>query len=326
MAGRKFGKREGVKEVPKGPPRAVGYVRVSSKRQAKEGASLEAQRDWITAYAQGKGWELVKMYRDEGESAWDPEATRDGYDKMMASIESWDILIAYKLDRLWRQADMAIGTHKRMKDAGKQLVLLSDSIDTTTAGGQLMFGVMSLMADFFSAQLSERVLASKAHAFETRDTWQTRPPLGYDIGNKRLIVNEGEAKIVRRLFCLADEGKTLSQIIAAIEDVKGKNGKGFHPASLWHVLRNPVYAGYSYLDRTQILKRNGHDAIIEDATWNRVQVRLLLRSKGGTNQPVLVGEPRIEAIKSSGRKQRGASMYIAKNPRPLAELLALVAS
>lgn len=80
----------------------IGYVRVSTENQAREGVSLDAQRERIEAYCFAKGWQLVSVEADRGISAKD--LNRPGLQRCVNAIEAHDVeaLVIYKLDRLTR--------------------------------------------------------------------------------------------------------------------------------------------------------------------------------------------------------------------------------
>ena len=82
--------------------RAVGYVRVSTEDQATHGVSLDAQEEKIRAYCVAKDWELVRLIRDEGQSA--KNLNRPGMQELLCGCRAraWDVVVVLKLDRLTR--------------------------------------------------------------------------------------------------------------------------------------------------------------------------------------------------------------------------------
>src|SRR5262249_16058650 len=121
---------------------AVGYVRVSTSEQAREGISLEAQRARILAQATAQGLTLGAIHADErisGRRASNRPALEAALKEVCANRGT---LIVYSLSRLARSTKDAILIAERLGKAGAQLVLLSESIDTRTAAGKMFYGVL----------------------------------------------------------------------------------------------------------------------------------------------------------------------------------------
>jgi DNA invertase Pin-like site-specific DNA recombinase len=137
------------------PGKAVGYVRVSTTEQASEGHSLGAQRRRIEAYCQARGWDLVKVYADEGMSA---AKDRPAFDRMVADVLADGVshIVSLKLDRLGRRAKDLLDLYDSMESKGVALVCIEDSIDTSTPVGRLMRTVLAAIAEFERDTISER--------------------------------------------------------------------------------------------------------------------------------------------------------------------------
>lgn len=268
------------------------------------------------------------MYRDKGRSAWDLQAKRPAYEEMMARRAEWDILVIYKLDRLWRRADVAIGTYKHLKAEGKKLVSVTENLDTTTPAGNLHFEMLCIMADLYSSQISERVRGVIEHLFQSRaDPCLNLPPLGYRIdrseGRPRYIVVPEEVGKVRDLFDMAAQGMGLKMLArtARQRGMVSRRGKLFTPGSLFHILHNPFYCGYVYHRGT--LKRASHEALISDDLFNRVQIAIETRSQGRTRPPLMVGEDTLEVEKTvvTNRSRSGLAAYVPRRPSQRYEAL-----
>ena len=303
--------RNGNKSILK----CVGYVRVSTEEQAQEGISLDAQKRAITDYcnarsgSSGQTWQLLGYYEDDGKSAYSGE-TRPQFEKMMTEHEQWDCCIAVYLNRFWRNTKLALKWFDEMQEKGKDVVAMDLNLDTTNAMGKFALTVMLGVAQLESDQTSERVKAIFDHKFETDDnTWFTRAPLGYDLKDGKLIVNDAEARIVRTAFNLA---LRLPQRLVAVElngmGFTGKSGKPFSQPSIAHILHNPVYCGYVY--RKGVLRKNGHKGIVEKELYNDVQKTMWQRgTKARKYPPLELGADKIECkrICTSGR---GHAVYV----------------
>ncbi|MBS3086768.1 recombinase family protein, partial [Candidatus Pacearchaeota archaeon] len=129
-------------------PLAAIYVRVSTQEQAQQGFSLNAQQEALENYAKALGYEIHKIYRDEGKSAKDlkrPEMTNLLQD---AEKGKFSAIFIYKLDRFSRSIKDLILTIDKLKDWGIDFVSLQDRIETTSASGKLMFHIIGAFAEF----------------------------------------------------------------------------------------------------------------------------------------------------------------------------------
>lgn len=140
----------------------IGYARVS-----KEDQSLDLQRD---ALAQA-GCEAV--FEDFG--ATGAATKRPGLDAALARVEAGDVLVVWKLDRLGRSLPHLIEIIQQLGARGAGFTSLSENIDTTTAGGKLVFHLMGALAEFERSLIVERVNAGIAAA-KRRGKHVGRPP------------------------------------------------------------------------------------------------------------------------------------------------------
>lgn len=295
--------------------KAVGYVRVSTEDQAREGFSLEAQERAIRAYCDLRGWRLMHIYRDEGLSAY-KDVRRPQYEAMMAAMDSWDVVVVWKLNRLHRTMRGFIRDAVRLQESEKDLASVTEAIDTSTAMGKLVYHFLGALSEFESDQTSERVRSAFAEKFESdKAAWFTRPPLGYDMAGGRLVLNETEAEIVRFIFRRIREGASTKSVVVELTTMKalGKQKGKASQVQVLQIAHNPVYAGYVYY--RGVLRKNGHEAIVSVDDFNDTQVALYARTKKHHRYPLLLGAERIEATSkvTSGRGQR---VYIPKERPP----------
>ncbi len=144
------------------PPTKIGYARISTDEQ-----SLTLQRDALTAAG------CAEAFEDRGVSG--VATNRPGLDAALARIGTGDVLVVWKLDRLGRSLPHLIETVRQLGVRGAGFASLSESIDTTTAGGTLVFQMMGALADFERALIVERVNAGIASA-KKRGKHVGRPP------------------------------------------------------------------------------------------------------------------------------------------------------
>ena len=155
--------------------RVAGYIRVSTEDQAREGFSLDAQGARLRKYCEAKGWVLVRIYRDENSGR---ATTRPAYRRMIADMETWDILLVVKQDRIHRNVRNFYEMVDELRANGKQFASVEESIDTTTAMGWAFIGILAIWAQLESDQISERVRKAMPVA-RAKNYHLGRPPLGF---------------------------------------------------------------------------------------------------------------------------------------------------
>jgi len=180
-------------------PLAAIYIRVSTEDQAKHGISLQAQEEALKNYCKALGYEIFKIYRDEGRSGKDLEH-RPEMVKMLqdAELRKFQSIFIYKLDRFSRSLMDLITTIERLKEWGIDFVSLQDKIETTSASGKLMFHIISAFAEFERNVTSERTRFTMKSKFQNGGLI-TKAPLGYKIINKELIPAENSF-IVQEIY------------------------------------------------------------------------------------------------------------------------------
>jgi site-specific DNA recombinase len=151
----------------------VGYIRVSTSDQAREGVSLDAQRERLTAYCTMRSLALVEIISDEGVSGTVPLANREGGAKLLEMVRRRAVteVAALKLDRLFRNAHDALGKMAEWDRANVGLHLIDmggAAVDTRSAMGRMMLTMMAGFAQFERDLISERTAASLQCRFGVR--------------------------------------------------------------------------------------------------------------------------------------------------------------
>jgi site-specific DNA recombinase len=136
----------------------IGYTRVSTEDQKNSGLGLEAQRAAITAWAAGRGLE-VTIYEDAGITGTSMEK-RPALEAALCAATEGTVLVAYSLSRFARSTRDMLSIAERLKRQGADLVSLTESIDTTTATGRLVFTLLSALSQFERDLTSERTRAA----------------------------------------------------------------------------------------------------------------------------------------------------------------------
>jgi site-specific DNA recombinase len=195
-----------------------------------------------------------------------------------------DVVVVYKVDRLTRSlADFA--KIVEVFDAhGVSFVAVTQQFNTTTSMGRLTLNVLLSFAQFEREVTGERI-RDKIAASKQKGMWMGgTPPLGYDLRDRHLVVNKAEAKTVQLIFKLYLEFKTLRRVKKELDrrSIVSKQwtsrgnvphgGFPFGRGALYHLLANPIYLGE--IRHRTVTYPGQHEAIIERATWERVQEML----------------------------------------------------
>jgi DNA invertase Pin-like site-specific DNA recombinase len=218
---------------------AVGYIRVSTGRQAREGVSLEAQERDIRAWAIAAHAETVRIFSDKGKSGRGVN-NRPGLRAALAAVGRGDALVCYSLSRLARSIVHAGEIAALLKRRGTQLVLLSEAIDTRGATGELIFNIMASFAQFESSMIGERVASAWTVKRSRREKTGGSPPFGYFVRHGRLIPKASEYPAVQDILRRRRRGESLQRIASALErqGVRRKEGGStWYPVAVARVLR-----------------------------------------------------------------------------------------
>jgi len=157
--------------------KVVGYVRVSTPKQTK-GHSIEYQKEAIKKYCKAYNLELVKIYKDEGLSAY---KDRPDYERMLKRVYEENIqgIIVNDLTRFGRSTSDLLMQIKDLDSKGKKLISIKDNIDISTKNGRLMLGMLSLIADYEKETILERMEAGREIA-KKEGTKFGRPKVNID--------------------------------------------------------------------------------------------------------------------------------------------------
>ena len=180
--------------------RCAVYTRKSSEEGLEqEFNSLHAQREACESYIasqRSEGWALVRdQYDDGGISGGTLE--RPGLKRLLADIEDGlvDVVVVYKIDRLSRSLMDFSKLVEVFDRNGVTFVSVTQSFNTTTSMGRLTLNILLSFAQFEREVIGERV-RDKIAASKARGMWMGGPvPLGYDVRERKLVVNEAETAV-----------------------------------------------------------------------------------------------------------------------------------
>jgi site-specific DNA recombinase len=217
--------------------KAIGYVRVSTEEQAREGVSLDMQRQKVRAWSALHDADLIDIHADEGVSGTktDRDGLRHAIDTAKANKAA---LIVYSISRLSRSTLHTLSIAEELDRAGCELVSIQESIDTTTPAGKVVFRVLAALAEFERDQLVERTKHGMAHK-RAQGFRVGSIPHGFKAKGDKLIPNKKEQKIIDLVNELRAGGLSLRQISSELVDRGSfnRNNKPFNPKSISAMLR-----------------------------------------------------------------------------------------
>ena len=269
--------------------RCAVYTRKSSEHGLEQDFnSLDAQRESAEAYIKSQaheGWRLVKTrYDDGGLSGGTLE--RPALQSLLADIQARkvDIVVVYKVDRLTRSLADFAKLVELFEAHDVSFVAVTQQFNTTTSMGRLTLNVLLSFAQFEREVAGERI-RDKFAASRRKGMWMGGTiPLGYDVKDRKLVVNAEEAERVRLIFqqyltvgCvsrlqteLARRGVRSKKRVLTSGRVLG--GCSFGRGALYHLLQNRIYRGEVL--HKGVAYPGEHEAIVDDELWIAVQARL----------------------------------------------------
>lgn len=259
--------------------RCAIYTRKSSEEGLDmEFNSLDAQREACEAYIasqKSEGWVATRdRYDDGGFSGGNLD--RPGLKQLLADIDDGliDVVVVYKIDRLSR-ALMDFSKLVEVFDRnGVTFVSVTQSFNTTTSMGRLTLNILLSFAQFEREVIGERI-RDKVAASRKRGIWMGGyVPLGYDVQDRKLVINEAEAASVHRIFDRFVELGSATMLAKELrrEGFRSKQGTLIDKGYLYRVLRNRVYRGEAVHKGKAY--PGEHEAIVTDKVWDQVDAIL----------------------------------------------------
>lgn len=264
--------------------RCAVYTRKSTEEGLEmEFNSLDAQREACEAYVasqRAEGWLLVSnRYDDGGFSGGTLE--RPALKRLLGDIEAGrvDVVVVYKIDRLSRSLMDFSRLVEVFDRQDVTFVSVTQSFNTTTSMGRLTLNVLLSFAQFEREVIGERI-RDKFAASRRKGMWMGGwAPLGYDVRDRKLVVNEQDAKLVQSIFqrFLKTGSATILARQLIQEDIRNKYGKLVDKGFLYKLLNNPVYIGEAV--HKGVSYPGEHTAIIDRKVWDKVQAQFQINPR-----------------------------------------------
>lgn len=319
--------------------RCAVYTRKSVSDQfEQEYNALEAQRDICAAYVRSqrhRKWVLLDdPYCDDGFSGG--TLVRPALQRLLADIERGfvDVVVIYKIDRLTRSLSDFVRLIDQFEQYGVTFVSVTQAFDTQDSMGRLVLNILLTFAQFEREMLADRI-RDKLGAMKRAGRWTGGPPpLGYDIVDGRLVVNEVEADIVRDIF---SRYVALGSYVALHREMQAAGirskawvnragvsvGGGLASRGMtYSILKNRTYVGET--SHQGEAYPGLHKPIIDRAVWEEAQA--ILESRKVDKPPVAPnrnlllgflwdGVGRRMKIDAARKRDRGYRYYVSNQNR-----------
>ena len=304
--------------------------------------SLDAQREACEAYISSQkheGWLALDDHYDDGGfsgATMDRPAISELLDAVIA--RKIDVIVVYKVDRLTRSLADFAKIIEILDNNEASFVSVTQQFNTTTSMGRLTLNVLLSFAQYEREVTAERI-RDKIAASKKKGMWMGGlVPLGYDVIDRKLVVNEAEAISVRTLFELylqhgtvtelkyhADARGLVTKLRKANKNGERHGGEPFTRGHLYKLLSNPIYTGQ--IRHKEKCYPGEHQAIIDDDLWQQVRQKLAgnapnrsLASNSKTLAPLAGllrdGESRNMRSEHSNKKAQRRRYYVSRNSDP----------
>ena len=308
--------------------RCAIYTRKSSEEGLEQDFnSLDAQREACEAFIASQkheGWTILpEMYDDGGFSGATIE--RPAFQRLLVDVGDGkiDVVVVYKVDRLTRSLSDFAKIVEIFDGRNVSFVSVTQQFNTTTSMGRLTLNILLSFAQFEREVTGERI-RDKIAASKKKGMWMGGlPSLGYDVKDRRLIINEAEAKTVRHIFQRYTELKSV-RLLKADLDARGIVSKprnasdgtryGEKPlarGALYLMLQNRIYRGeIMHKDKSY---PGEHEAIINEALWSEVQAIL---TENRTDRMLGTAEKQVSLLSGilfDARGERMTPTHATKN-------------
>lgn len=298
--------------------RVALYTRVSTEDQAREGYSLDVQRNFLLQFAKTYGWQVVcsmngsEVYQDDGYTGGNME--RPALQKLLedARAKQFDLVVVYKQDRLSRKLKDLLFLLEELDNLEIGYKSATEPFDTTSSAGKMAIQMLGSYAEFERNRLTERIFPGMIEGVK-KGHWQGARYVPYGFTHnketKKLEVNPEEAAIVKEIYSMYLSGKSTYRIAKHFYElgIVSRGGGRFQQKLIRDILKNKTYFGtlvwnkynYSPKNRTHngtgkgyravknetskvIETPNAHPAIVTQKEYDAVQKLLAMKRKNNT--------------------------------------------
>ena len=295
---------------------AVIYARFSSYGQQEQ--SIEGQVRDAQSYAERQGYHIVNIYADRAISGTTDQ--RPAFQQMIADSakKQFEIVLVWKLDRFARNRYDSATYKARLRKNG---VHVESVMEPLTAGNEsiILEGLLESMAEYYSANLSQNVKRGQRESILKGNWTGGQVPYGYKVEDKKLIIREDAAAIVREIYQRYADGEQQTEICKDLNSrgLRTYSGCKFTKASLETMLKNQKYIGHFQYGENSFDDESIR--IVTDDLFHKVQAMRIRNKKdsGAANATVeyllrgkvFCGHCGTHMTSDCGRSRSGAMMY-----------------
>ncbi|WP_409176440.1 recombinase family protein [Brevibacillus fortis] len=270
-----------------GNDKAAIYIRVSTEEQRNEGCSLEAQEEELREYAASKGYTVFDVYCDGGYSGKD--FNRPAIQHLFRDMvqDKFEAILVWRLDRLSRSnKDILTLIDNELEPRDMKLLVKTCDIDSSSTNGKMFISLQGTWAEYERKVTIDRVKSGMKQKAKNGE-FNGGILFGYDVMDKRLVINELEAQVVKQIFELRAQGIGYKAIANTINSsgCKTKKGNNFGIDAIRRIVHNKEYVGINTWGKKEdwnIKRRKGkveemperegrHKEIISLELWEKVQ-------------------------------------------------------
>lgn len=298
--------------------RAVFYARVSTEEEKQINAlakQIQENRDVIASM----GWELIDEYIDEGKSGTMVKG-RNEYQRLLADMDEdkFDIIVIKSQDRLMRELTEWGHFRKKLAQTRKRLYLYLDNCFYSSKTDYIPSNIKAMMSEWYSMELSQKLNNAKNRRIEAVRRGERVNAMGngqiygYRIKDKRWVIDQAEAEVVRKMYELYLELHSIRKVRNALNEqgYRNKRGKLFTDEGVGRVIKNEMHKGWIVANRYHrnfetkeievmpeeewAIDKNDHEPIVSEEVWDKVNNEIQSHRNSGNG----VGKER----KCRGRK------------------------
>lgn len=266
--------------------RAAIYIRLSEETDRT--TSPQRQRADCHQIVRQHGWTHQPdddLYEDLDISAYSGVA-RPGFDRLMAALDQYDVLVVWKLDRVYRRFTGFVKLIERLQQADVRLVSVNDTLDTSTPIGQAIAGFLAAQAETESANAGIRIRSAQQHLARTGRWSGGRIPYGWQPadhpdGGRQLILHPEQARVVRQIIGWLEQGMSGRQVAERLNTagVPSPTGSPWSGQGVYYMVRSPRMAGW-VRHRGEIVRGDdgqpvaGPEPMVDPERWQTLVDRL----------------------------------------------------
>lgn len=246
----------------------VAYIRVSTDGQVGEDKfGIDAQKNAIMEYCASNDMQISQWYIDEGESG--VKESRPQLDTILfGELQNPPVeaVVVYKSDRMARDIKLYFYYMMLLEKRHMSLISVTEPIvDDGTGLGTVYQVLMMFVAEQERKNITRRTRGGRTVKASKGGYAGGKAPMGYKVSDGRLVINENEAAIVRRIFELRDAGTPLLSIVDIInkEGLRTRAGKDFALSTVQSIVNNrKTYEGFYHYGKNSEWVKGEHEAIL----------------------------------------------------------------